>query len=317
MIKLHVPLAHVSGQRIIELISDLSSQPPSSTPPPMPPASTTPTTLAPSRPTTSQSSTSPRPTLGTATNRPKTPVVLVSRPASSAATAGEGAEGGAGSQSASASASLLSSLATHGPPATTDAGLAAAGAAADADARVSPSGGLTRVPTIDELLSCVTNRDDIDALLIPKGPTRRERAAILIQATWKMYVCRKYYMRDRRKYMAARVIQRAWASYRQHQHTRRAIVAAWQMRLASWRLHMDEFKTRWARVHRKRRVIVHIPSLSYTHAQRRDLHNFNVRENRYGWDMGHHHCAHVCLSLACLFIRESSYWSCVRVTYIH
>jgi hypothetical protein len=277
MTKLHVPLAHVSGQRIIDLIADLSAQPPSSTPPPLPPASTTPTTSALSRPTTSQSTgPPPRPSSGSNASRPKTPVVVVSRPASSAATAGEGAEVATGSVLASASASLLSSLATHGPPATSDAGLAPA----DATVHVSPSGGLTRVPTIDELLSCVTNRDDVDALLIPKGPTRRERAAILIQATWKMYVCRKYYTRDRRKYMAARIIQRAWASYRQHQHTRRAIVAAWQSRLTSWRLHMNEFKTRWARVHRKRRVIVHIPSLSYTHAQRRDLHNFNVRENR-------------------------------------
>lgn len=146
------------------------------------------------------------------------------------------------------------------------------------------TGSTAAQPTQSELLACLVNADAVQPLFASRahkyvGASGRELAATKIQATWKMFVCRKYYKFDRRRFVAARVVQRCWRLYTRHMRTRRLIAAAWAAKLEGWRRMMQSFRERWPRIVRRRRVVVHIPSLSFTCAQRESIHNFTTREN--------------------------------------
>jgi hypothetical protein len=139
-------------------------------------------------------------------------------------------------------------------------------------------------PKLADLMSCLVNRDAVAPLFAARlskytGPNGKNLAAAKIQATWKMFVCRKYYKFDRKRFVAARIVQRSWRMYTRHQKTRRLIATAWAAKLQGWRQMMSDFRRRWPRVVRRRRVIVHIPSLSYTCAQRESMHKFTTHEN--------------------------------------
>lgn len=141
-----------------------------------------------------------------------------------------------------------------------------------------------RRPTISELLECLENIDK-QALLnkVPgekyKMPGGQSLASVKIQSTYKMFVQRRHFKALRYKNAKALLIQAAWKQYMAKQNTRQAIADRWNARLEAWRTMWKKFQADWGKISTKKRVVVHVPSLSLQPYQRKGMHNFAIREN--------------------------------------
>ncbi len=67
------------------------------------------------------------------------------------------------------------------------------------------------------------------------------------------------------------LIQRTWRRYARVQHTRATIRDRWTQRLTAWRAMSSSWRSSWSTFQQKRRVHIHIPSLSLSSYQRLSL----------------------------------------------
>ncbi|CAF3545026.1 unnamed protein product [Rotaria sordida] len=139
-------------------------------------------------------------------------------------------------------------------------------------------------PTIEELLSTVINRDEVEELI--KKPGRRfygsggkERAAIAIQSYWRCFRDRRAYIRLRKRKWAASVIALTWLTQVKLSKVRKQLVIIRNRQLDLYKTKQNELKRSWSSISTNRRVIVHIPSLGLSQRVRRKLNNLPVREN--------------------------------------
>lgn len=120
-----------------------------------------------------------------------------------------------------------------------------------------------------DLLACIANREDVEPLLgdyhqlFFYGTTGHHLAASTIQSAWRMYRQRIAYVHLLLGTRAATVIQRQWAVHRAHLTTKRTIKTVKETRLLRWRQTMADFVEKWPRIRESRRLIIHIPSLSF------------------------------------------------------
>lgn len=127
----------------------------------------------------------------------------------------------------------------------------------------------SRLMKEQDLLSCIANREDVEPLLgdyhqlFFYGTTGHHLAASKIQSAWRMYRQRIAYVHLLLGTRAATVIQRQWAVHRAHLTTKRTIKTVKETRLLRWRKTMAEFVEKWPRIRESRRLIIHIPSLSF------------------------------------------------------
>lgn len=120
-----------------------------------------------------------------------------------------------------------------------------------------------------DLLACIANKEDVEPLLgdyhqlFFYGTTGHHLAASKIQSAWRMYRQRIAYVHLLLGTRAATVIQRQWAVHRAHLTTKRTIKTVKETRLLRWRQTMADFVEKWPRIRESRRMIIHIPSLSF------------------------------------------------------
>eukprot|EP00466_Bigelowiella_natans_P016617 jgi/Bigna1/53430/estExt_Genewise1Plus.C_190183 len=139
-----------------------------------------------------------------------------------------------------------------------------------------------KVPTKQQLMSCLGDMDSKPLKIknvLSEGENKARRAAVKIQAFARMWLMRKNYRIYKFRYSMASCIQRAWRSYLFLKNTRIRISKKWEKKMLNWRCLMADFRRDWHRTCRKRRVEIHVPSMSLHANQRRSMHNFNILEN--------------------------------------
>lgn len=147
----------------------------------------------------------------------------------------------------------------------------------DGQAVVALAGDELSAPTMPALLKCVTNAEQVAALVSLPGSrfkpdeAGRRAAATAIQATWRGRRVHQQYCAFLRFRAAAFRIQVAWAGYQRLQRTRAALRALRLEANARFAGVAEAFRARWEVLKGKRRVVVHIPSISRPEAQRRSM----------------------------------------------
>lgn len=68
------------------------------------------------------------------------------------------------------------------------------------------------------------------------------------------------------------LIQRTWRRYACVQHTRATIRDRWSQRLTAWRSMSQTWRNTYSTFKQKRRIYIHIPSLSLSHYHRTSIH---------------------------------------------
>lgn len=139
-------------------------------------------------------------------------------------------------------------------------------------------------PTIEDLLSCVVNTGQVLPLVHLPGRRYRglegtDAAAAKIQATWRMYIDRIVYRQYRRATSAVVNIQRCWRKHNRYQQTLAKLNEIAEEQARAFREGQAAFAERWPQIRARRRVVIHIPSLSLDLRSRKRMPHFTTREN--------------------------------------
>ncbi|XP_052277313.1 IQ domain-containing protein H-like isoform X2 [Dreissena polymorpha] len=143
---------------------------------------------------------------------------------------------------------------------------------------------LEQPPSLDDLLSCIVNRDDVENIIYKpgrrfKGPNGRDIASAKIQATWKMYRERSTYLEYRRRKWAAGVIAISWIMHIKMAKVRHQLKQVRLDNLEAFRRRAKKFAMSWDRIKKSKRVVIHIPSLGLNQEIRDSIHDFGIRQN--------------------------------------
>ncbi|RLN89870.1 hypothetical protein BBJ28_00006259 [Nothophytophthora sp. Chile5] len=135
-----------------------------------------------------------------------------------------------------------------------------------------------------ELLACVVNEDQIMTLVRRpgqryKGKDRKRRAATTLQACVRMWSLRCKYKRSRAHDGSATTIQLVWRAYSSHEALKVRLRERRREQLDRWETRMSNLKTQWSQIAARRRVVVHVPSLSLDEHSRLGAENFAVQQN--------------------------------------
>mmetsp|Transcript_30 Transcript_30/g.78 ORF Transcript_30/g.78 Transcript_30/m.78 type:complete len:1089 (+) Transcript_30:71-3337(+) len=141
-----------------------------------------------------------------------------------------------------------------------------------------------RVPSIDDLLSCIVNVDQVLSVVqVPgrrfKGSNGRENATLALQSCWRGHVVRKQCVADRKLNLAAAVIQMFWRTELFKRETKERIKQRALDDQERFRQLQLDLCGRWDTLKNKKRVVVHVPALSREEAQRVSIQDFVVRQN--------------------------------------
>lgn len=139
-------------------------------------------------------------------------------------------------------------------------------------------------PSKAALLQCIANIDQVAPLLkLPgqrfAGAHGRTAAATAIQATFRMYLCRMMYLGRQSLSAAAHTIQHTWRGYSDAKKTRAKLREAQLEAEERWLKLMESFRRRWPTIQRRRRVVIHIPSISAEEHVRWGIPHFSTRQN--------------------------------------
>ena len=124
-------------------------------------------------------------------------------------------------------------------------------------------------PTKEELMHCIANRNEVEPLMVSmvqqfrQGNKGHETAATRIQAMFRMWRQRTAYSHLKAATYAARLIQRQWGVHKAHMKTRKTIGLVREGLIFRWRETMGQFIKEWPNIKQNRRIILHLPSLSY------------------------------------------------------
>lgn len=110
----------------------------------------------------------------------------------------------------------------------------------------------------------------------PNGPTM---AVICIQKYWRGFKARSAYTQLKFLMTKAAVIQKAFRLFQMVKATKTKIEELNNESLFVWREMMEEFKKRWPEIRKKRRIEIHVNSLSIGEAKRISMEKFMQREN--------------------------------------
>lgn len=112
-----------------------------------------------------------------------------------------------------------------------------------------------------------------------KGPEGPILAATVIQKNFRMFKARESYRHLLFLMKKATKIQRRFRLYLFQKQTKDKVEELTNESLFVWKEMMDEFKVKWPQIKNRRRVEVHINSLSIEELKRISMEKFLQREN--------------------------------------
>jgi hypothetical protein len=149
---------------------------------------------------------------------------------------------------------------------------------------------LTANLTVDVLLSCIANVDQVTPYVVraPVSLTRGmstskdallRAAATKIQSVYRMYACHRAYKLRKHLVACVDVIKSGWKAYRSFKATRVALRRVYENQQREWESMSTTFSQSWKSIKSARRVEIHVPSLSCQPLVRQMLPNQKIKEN--------------------------------------
>lgn len=134
-------------------------------------------------------------------------------------------------------------------------------------------------PSKEDMYDCVTNKDEVGQLIkVPtrmfKGPDGPIKAALVIQKNFRMYKAREAYKHLRFLMKKATVIQRRFRLYLFQKQTKDRVEELTNESLFVWKEMMDEFQSKWPSIKQRKRVEIHICSISIEELKRISMEKF-------------------------------------------
>lgn len=134
-------------------------------------------------------------------------------------------------------------------------------------------------PTNEEMFECITNKEEVGKLVkIPtlmfKGPEGPIKAAVVIQKNLRMFKARESYRHLLFLMKKATKIQRRFRLYLFQKQTKDRVEELTNESLFVWKQMMDEFKEKWPAIKDRRRVEVHINSITIEELKRISMEKF-------------------------------------------
>ena len=141
-----------------------------------------------------------------------------------------------------------------------------------------------RQPTTDDLLECLVNLDQVlEFVHVPgrrfKGAGKEANATSVLQAVYRGHLCRRGFRDAMIRFKSALVIQRYWKTILACRHTARVMARLEEERAAHFAALAQQLAQSWPELARRKRVVVHLPSISREEAQRMSMHDFALRQN--------------------------------------
>jgi hypothetical protein len=130
----------------------------------------------------------------------------------------------------------------------------------------------------------VVNKEEVGKIIkIPsrmfKGPKGPELASITIQKNWRMYKAHTAYNQLKFLMGKATIIQRRFRLYQFQKQTKAKVEELTNESLFVWKEMMEEFKNKWQDIKRKKRIEIHVNSISVSEMKRMSMEKFLQREN--------------------------------------
>ncbi|CAG9318397.1 unnamed protein product [Blepharisma stoltei] len=136
----------------------------------------------------------------------------------------------------------------------------------------------------EDIMDCFVNKEEVRIYIkIPRiqfqGESGKEKAAVVIQSMWRMHKARTAYLQLQFLMKKASCIQRAFRRFMEVKNTRRKTAMVFKDKLAVWKQLQQKFKEEWPVISQKKRLEIHISSLSIDEARRVTMQKFLVRQN--------------------------------------
>eukprot|EP00945_MAST-04E_sp_MAST-4E-sp1_P006243 g6243.t1 len=139
-------------------------------------------------------------------------------------------------------------------------------------------------PSTDDLLQCIVNIDQVNTML--KMPGRRYvgeegpgLAATKIQSIFRRHMSRTSYLNYQEAAKAASAIQIGWRQSQEYFTNRARLRQKRDDEENRWDDLTNTFRSRWEEIQEKRRVVIHVPSISREEHQRLTIPHFQIQQN--------------------------------------